>query len=250
MSALDFNATLDNRIAVWALTNTASLASASPDVTLAVTVIDSEVYGQPPDAQQRPGATPLGDSVSPREKLELIAGNDDRMNQVTYAAGKLWGAVNTVVKTPNGPTRVGIAYFVAQPSLAGGSLSATMAAQGYVAVNQQNVLYPAIGIGAAGSGAMGFTLVGPGVYPSMAYVTLDASGHAGNVRLAAAGAGPQDGFTGYKLGGADGRTARWGDYSAAAVDESGNVWLAAEYIPSGARSALANWGTFIVNAGP
>ena len=253
MSALDFSGTLDNRIAVWALTNTSSLDTATPSLALSNAIVASEVYGQPPDAQQRPGPTPLGDSLSshsPKEKLELIAGNDDRMNQVVYTNGKLWGAVNTVVKTQNGPTRVGIAYFAVAPSVSGAVVSGTMAAQGYVAVNQQNVMYPSIGINSAGRGAMVFTLVGPDVYPSAAYVTLDDVHGAGAVHIAGAGAGPEDGFTGYKGEGADGRTARWGDYSAAAVDANGDIWLATEYIPGGARSVLANWGTFISRVTP
>ena len=126
----------------------------------------------------------------------------------------------------------------------------TIAAQGYVSVNGENVLYPAIGINSAGKGAMVFTLVGPDVYPSAAYVAIDETNGAGAVHVAGAGAGPEDGFTGYKKEGADGRTARWGDYSAAAVDESGNVWLATEYIPNAPRSSLANWGTFVSRVTP
>jgi hypothetical protein len=55
MSSLQFGpGALDNHIAIWALTNTASLATASPSVSLAHVVIDSEVYGQPPDSAQKP----------------------------------------------------------------------------------------------------------------------------------------------------------------------------------------------------
>jgi hypothetical protein len=255
MSALDFNGTLDNRIAVWALTNTSSLNDASPAIALTHVVVDSEVYGQPPDAQQRTGPLPLADALVgilglPREKLELVAGNDDRMNQVVYAHGKLYGAVNTVVKTKNGPTRVGIAYFVVAPSVGGGGLAAAMSTQGYVAVNQQNAMYPAIGVNADGSGAMVFTLVGPDVYPSAAYIALGETGATGSVHIAGDGAAPEDGFTGYKAYGAEGRTARWGDYSAAAVAADGSVWLATEFIPGGPRTSLANWGTFVVNVTP
>ena len=42
-----------------------------------------------------------------------------------------------------------------------------------------------------------------------------------------AGLGPQDGFSGYWIGGS---RPRWGDYSYVAVDEQGNVWAAVEYI--------------------
>ncbi|MGN6798908.1 MAG: hypothetical protein ACTHKS_12260, partial [Gaiellaceae bacterium] len=90
LSALDFDATTDNRIAVWAMTNTKSLDDATPAVTLTQpTIISSETYGQPPNAQQKKGLTPLGDAVGERE--EQVATNDDRMNQVVYANSTLFG---------------------------------------------------------------------------------------------------------------------------------------------------------------
>ncbi|HEY8731120.1 MAG TPA: hypothetical protein VIN69_03970, partial [Candidatus Limnocylindria bacterium] len=221
--------------------------NATPSVSLKNRVIDSEVYGQPPDAQQRPGATPLGDSV--KGKLEFLAGNDDRMNQVIWAAGKLSGAVNTVVKTPNGPTRIGIAYFFVTPSVsATGQANGTIASQGYVAVNQENVMFPSIGVNRSGGAVMTFTLVGPDYYPSAAYAVIDAGG-AGDVHILGAGAGPEDGFTGYTAFGGS-RTARWGDYSAAVAAEDGSIWTAVEFIPGTPRTALANWGTFVGNVVP
>jgi hypothetical protein len=258
MSALDFSGTLDNRIAVWALTNTSSLASATPALALSYSILPSQVYGQPPDAEQKPGATLLADMLPDlfpgvfrvRPRLELLGANDDRMNEVKYVNGRLWGAVNTVVKTANGPTRVGIAYFVAAPSVSGGQVAATMVTQGYVSVDHENVLFPAIGINSAGKGAMTFTLVGPDFYPSAAYVLIDATNGASAVHIAQAGAGPEDGASGYFLTPADGRTARWGDYSAAAVDASGNVWLGTEYIPNTPRTLYENWGTFISRVTP
>ena len=247
LSALDFNGTLDNRIAVWALTNSSSLAKKNPTVSLSSAVIDAQVYGQPPDAQQKPGATPLGDSVN--GKLEFLAGNDDRMNQVVWASGKLWGAVNTVVRTPNGPTRIGIAYFEVTPSVdLTGQVSGTIAQQGYVAVNQESVMFPSIGVNPAGGAVMTFTLVGPDYYPSAAYAVIGAGG-AGDVHILGAGAGPEDGFTGYTAFGGS-RTARWGDYSAAVAAEDGTIWTAVEYIPGGARTLFANWGTFIGQVTP
>jgi hypothetical protein len=77
---------------------------------------------------------------------------------------------------------------------------------------------------------------------------MSASG-AGDVHIAAAGAGPEDGFTGLVAYGGNG-TSRWGDYSAATVDENGTVWLATEYIPGGPRTVLANWGSFITQVTP
>jgi hypothetical protein len=260
LSDLDFDATLDNRLAVWALTNTSSITSATPSVRLSHVVIGSQVYGQPPDAQQKDGPTPLADITpnaftgkpgnGPTEHLELIAGNDDRMNQAVFAAGKLWGGVNTVVKTENGITHVGIAYFVVTPSFpTGGSLSATIAKQGYISVNGENVLYPSIGVNSAGKGVVAFSLVGPDFFPSAAYAPVDAVNGAGDVHVAAAGTGPDDGFSGYNFF-TGGNTGRWGDYSAAVADAAGTIWLGHEFIPNTPRTQLANWGTFISHVTP
>jgi hypothetical protein len=71
----------------------------------------------------------------------------------------------------------------------------------------------------------------------------------GDLRIAAVGAGPDDGFTGYPIFTGE-RTGRWGDYSAAVADESGNIWFGVEYIPNLPRTVNANWGTFIGKVTP
>jgi hypothetical protein len=247
LSALEFTGGFDNRIARWALTQTSTLATATPAVQLSKVIVPSEVYGFAPKVLQRPGPFPLGQSE--KAQLNLLDSNDDRMNQVVFSGGRLWSGVNTAVKTDNGPTTVGIAYFVVQAA------SATMANQGYVAVNRDSVMFPAIGVGAGGSNpGMVFTLAGPGSFPSTAYIRLTSAGAlSGPVTIYAAGTKPADGFTGYPQEGGAG-VERWGDYSAAVADTDGTVWLATEYIPGtfsfipGSRvppSYLANWGTAI-----
>ena len=249
LSALDFTATLDDRIAVWALSNTGWLTTGTgPTPQLQSRVIQSEAYGQPPDAQQKPGPTPLADLIKASkiatEHLALIAANDDRMQQVMFDGTNLWSALNTVVKPENGPTRVGSAYFVVRPSMNAGALSATITRQGYLSVNGNSVLYPAVAVNGSGAAAIGLTLVGQDYYPSAAYVRLPAAGAPNTLNVLAAGAAPEDGFTGY-VSQTGSRTARWGDYSAATVDEGGNLWFATEDIPALPRTQLANWGTFI-----
>jgi hypothetical protein len=174
------------------------------------------------------------------------------MNQVVYSGGKLWSGVNTAVKTHNGPTSTGIAYFVVQAS------TASMANQGYVAVNRNSVMFPAIGVAAGGANpTMVFTLAGPEFYPSTAYVRLTRGGAlTGPVTVYGPGTKPADGFTGYPEFGGSG-VERWGDYSAAVADTSGRVWLATEYIPGTfgylgsptPPSYVANWGTAIGRVG-
>lgn len=250
LSALQFGPSpLDNRIAVWAMTGTNTLSSASPAVNLSHAVVDSEVYGQPPNSDQKTGPFPLGSSLGPQEKEDFLAGNDDRMNQVVYAGGYLWSGVNTVIAS-NGPTRVGIAYFIVSPSVSGGQVAGTMANQGYVSLQQNDVLYPSIGVNAAGRGVIGFSIAGPDFYPSTGYASIDAVNGAGAVHVAGAGAAPDDGFTGYAAEGGSDRVARWGDYSAAVAAADGSIWLAAEYIPNTPRTLLANWGTFVSNVQP
>jgi hypothetical protein len=253
LSALDFNATLDNRIAVWAVTGTASLETASPSLHIQNAVLNTIAYGQPPAAQQRPGPTPLGDLLKSGalgkhfgEILpSLLSANDDRMNSVVYAAGCLWGAVNTVVKTPNGPSRVGIAYFVVRPSWNRGTLSGNVIDADYVSVNQESLLYPAIAVDNSGKGIIAFTLTGPDFFPSAAYAPISLASGAGAVRVAGPGIEPADGFTGYKAFGGTG-VARWGDYHTAVVDPTdGAFWFTAQCNLGGPRTFYANWSTFI-----
>ena len=256
LSALDFDATTDNRIAAWALTNTKSLNTATPAVTMtAPFIISSETYGQPPDAEQKNGPTPLGDAVG--EPEEKLAANDDRMNQVVYADGKLWSGVNTIIRTSNGKStktdRSGIAYFIVTPSTPTAStVAGTIARQGYLALgNNDNLLFPSIGVNAAGKGVMTFSISGRHYFPSAGYARIDAVNGAGIIHLAGAGAAPTDDLSGYAAFGGDG-VARWGDYSAAVPAEDGSIWIATEYIPGGFGfpDFLNNWGTFVGNVTP
>ena len=103
-----------------------------------------------------------------------------------------------------------------------------------------NLMYPALQADAAGRAAMVFTLTGASSYPSAAYATLGAGASSFSApAVAAAGTGPYS------------RTStRWGDYSYATLDPSGNsVWLATEYIPpkpSQTPDGRQNWGTRVL----
>jgi hypothetical protein len=250
LSALEFTGGFDNRIAAWALTNTQSLATPNPAVSISHTVIRSEVYGLPPSSEQMAGPTPLGTAL--KNKENLINSNDDRMNQVVYSAGKLWSGVNTAIKTPNYHPTAGIAYFVVSPSASAAGVSATVAHQGYVAATGQSTIFPAIGVTPSGAGVMTFTLTGKRFFPTAAEVHLAPSGAVtSGIQRLANGAVPADGFTGYPAEGGAG-VERWGDYSAAVADSSGHVWVATEYIPGtfGFPQFIANWGTYVASVTP
>jgi hypothetical protein len=282
-----------NEVIVWALTNTKSLDSNSPNLGLSNTVIQSEVYGIPPKSEQKPGSIPLGQCINNtglrtpfgrgcwqiffvtepahNEVRSRLDSHDTRMQQVWYADGKLWGALDTVVRVGE-KKLAGIAYFILQPTVnANGAVTGSIVKQGYVAVAGNNVTYPAIAVLPNGKGIMAFTLVGRNYYPSAAYVSIDVNG-TGDIHIAAAGLGPSDGFTSYKAFVGDPPRTRWGDYGAAVTDGS-NIWMASEYIAQtctfaeytagvsqtslgafgscgGTRTSLANWATRISGVTP
>src|SRR5207247_1415120 len=122
LSALEFTGGLDNRIALWSLTNTASLTS-TPSLTMSVSIVASEVYGLPAAMQQKAGSVPLADLIKSKVAPSALGvkstpvpeapinSNDDRMNQAVYLNGHVWGALNTRMKSPTGEIRTGIAWF-------------------------------------------------------------------------------------------------------------------------------------------
>ncbi len=266
---------MSNQLLVWAVTNTRSLNS-TPDLTLSHTVVGVDTYAIPPASDQKPGDTPLVTCFNTAPCATLLLGgpdpytevmgkldsNDTRMQQVTFTGDYLVGALDTAL-TMGDKTTAGIEYFVVKPGIEEGSVTAHLSRDGYFGVAGNNTNYPAIGLNSDGHGVMAFTLVGPDYYPSSAYTTFDVENGAGALRIAAAGAGPQDGFTETKVESPFGNGVprpRWGDYGAA-VPDGNSVWIASEYIGQtctyaqyisapfgscgGTRTALANWDTRI-----
>ncbi len=269
LSALDFVNAGDTRVAAWSFTNTQSIQTATPAIGVNYKIVNSEAYSAPPNGRQKAGTTPLASCAAdpaqggcglfpaPTTVPEgPIASNDDRMNQVVYADGQLFSGVNTAMNV-KGNLQAGIAYFIVHPSMFHGNLNASMTGQGYVAPKGQDVLFPSIGATADGNAVIAFTLTGPNNFPSLGYATLSEGGRLGPVKIAASGAGAQDGFTEYQ--GYPNIGPRWGDYSAAVADGS-RVYFAAEMIQhancayttfvsdptcGGTRDQFANWGTGI-----
>src|SRR6266542_924195 len=271
----------DNRIALWALSNTSSLNSASPAIVLRNAIVPVTTYSQPPKADQKPGSIPLGECINDtttrtpagrgcwrllfakqpahNEVESRLDASDTRMQQVVFANGKVWGALGTAVSV-GGATKAGVAFYVVAPQITATSLDGSIVKQGQFGMAGNHLTYPNVGVTASGRGVITFTLVGADHYPTAAFAGLDADNGAGPVQVAREGLGPSDGFTSYKaFVGSPPRT-RWGDYGATAVDGN-NTWIASEYIaqtctltewlaaPIGAcgntRTSLANWATRI-----
>jgi hypothetical protein len=229
LNSLDPNGTFDQRVGVWAITNRAVVATGGTP-TLSSVVMPSEAYGVPPGAEQK-GASSLLDA------------GDDRMQQVQFIGGEVWGALDSSLTIPNdSAARAGAAWFDVRPTISKGVISAAQAhRQGYVALAGNYLLYPAIQAAPSGKAVMVLTLSGQSHFPSAAYSVLAPGATSfGNLTIAAAGT------THY-----DPTATRWGDYSWAVLDPSGrSVWMATEYMPPKASQTpdgLNNWGTRVLN---
>ncbi|MGB2952256.1 MAG: hypothetical protein WBB74_02550 [Gaiellaceae bacterium] len=302
-----------NQLVVWTLTNTSSL-NGVPALSLSNKVLSVNQYGVPPK-QQQPGSGTLADKtttpgvpqgdcindtttptvagvgcwrllfacppatpncIAHNEVISRPDSNDTRMQQVDYANGKLWGALDTALNPDAGPQRAGIAWYIVKPDVP------KVALQGYLGASGHDFTYPAIGVTASGRGVMAFTDTGDTTNPSAAYAPIDALAGVGawNDVPGGAGAAQDDGFTSYKSQVGNPPRTRWGDYGAAAVDGN-SIWIASEYIAHtctytdwggpfftggsgdnllgtcagashgpGVRTALGNWSTRISNFTP
>jgi hypothetical protein len=281
----------DSRLQLWSLTNTSALDQGGTP-TLTNSLVNTQPYGIPGYARQpgvgtngvgqAPGggdiAFPLGQCLNDpacssahilgypdpyTETINPLAGNDSRMQQVFYANGKLWASLGTGLVYGDGSFGDGLAYFILHPKASGGTPTATVDKQGYLGDPNLDLTYGTVAVTQSGRGVISFTATGLNTYPSVGFAGLDDKIGAGIVQIAAAGAGANDGFSGYTTFGS---RPRWGDYGAAAVDGN-SIWFAQEYIgqsctlsqyvassPFGTcaatRAAFGNWGTRIAKVTP
>jgi hypothetical protein len=242
------------QLVVWALTNTSSLDTSTPALSLSNNVLTVNQYAIPPK-QQQPGSGTLATTATPQgfcindtttllfngqsgcwrllfggepahdEVISTPDSNDTRMQQVMYANGKLWGSLDTALNPHGNAQRAGIAWFIVKPD------AAKVALQGYLGASGHDFTYPAIGVTASGRGVMAFTDTGDTTNPSAAYAPIDALVGVGpwSDVPGGVGAAPDDGFTSYKSQVGNPPRTRWGDFGGAAVDGN-SIWIASEYI--------------------
>jgi hypothetical protein len=297
-----------NKIVVWTLANTASL-NGVPALSLSNKLVSVNQYAIPPK-QMQPGSGTLagagttpeaaqGDCIndittptiaglgcwhllfnppqpSPTEVISRPDANDTRMQQVMYANGKLWGALDTAVSFDTNPAnnRAGIAWYILNPA------NGSVVNQGTYGIAGASLTYPAVGVTASGRGVIAMSYTDGSTNPSAAYAPIDALVGVGDTHIVATGAAPADGFTSYKSQVGNPPRTRWGDYSAASVDGN-SIWVASELTQSqpcpytawggpffgfpgdnllgtcggashgpGTRTALANWATWISKVTP
>jgi hypothetical protein len=264
------------QLLVWSVTGTSRIDSAPGRLAISHNTLSVGLYVVPSRSQQKVGPTPLVDCLNKKscavnfllgatdpfapEHESDVDSNDTRMQQVVFADGMLWGALDTAVNA-SANTRAGVEWFVVNPTANGGP---SLVNNGYVSVSQENLTYPAVAVTPNGHGVIAFTLLGRDYYPSAAFTSINVNG-TGAVQVAATGVGPDDGFSGTAIFNfPNPPRPRWGDYGAAVYDGT-NMWIASEYIGqscslseymatgascNGTRTSLANWDTRITEVNP
>jgi hypothetical protein len=226
-----------DEITIWAVTNTSSLTG-SPALSLSLQDLQSEAWGTPVPQTQKVGPAPLAAELG--EPVGHPTANDSRMNQVVFAAGRLWAGINTIVNP--GP-RDGIAWFVVRPHVGAAGVSGVFSRQGYVSAARTWLSFPSIGVADSGRGVIAFSLMGTNNFPSAAQIGITPSGVGTSIQIVRDGFRPEDGFSCFPEFGAT--TCRWGDYTASVATPGGTVFSAVEMISDNTRSYFANWSTFV-----
>src|SRR6266567_545432 len=176
------------------------------DVTLVGTVIGSEAY-----AFNVP-AVSTGDGTV---FASFLNAGDDRLMQCEFISKDVWCSLDTSANIAGDPTtRDGIAWFKIDPS------KSAVDRQGYVASPRNYLLYPSINVTTEGTVGIGFSITGPLLNPTAAYVVRKSEQKSfSSIHRA---------FTGLSAS-LDGNF-RWGDYSRAALDLGGkDICMATEY---------------------
>jgi len=243
LDSLDPNGTFDNRLGVWALTNGASVTTGSGSPVLSSTVIHSEAYGFPVNAQTPPGFNPFVDDST----TGVVDADFDAMEEVQVINGHIDGALNTSI-TINGETgtRDGVAWFQVTPKISGGQIASgtSVLHEGYIGVHGEYLLYPHINEALDGNMIITCSMGGSSTFLSAVYTTkLASASNFSSIHTYGAGVDPDNGFT---MTPEFGGVGRWGDYSNGEVNYSnGTVWLASNYIPNNGDQ-FGNWGNRIV----
>jgi len=271
LSALDWFSSLDDRIALWAFTNTSTINQVFPSINVQYVFYTGQSYGFPPNAAQKLGPIPFGNTfIGPPGPPEgPIGTQDDRMQPVAFTHtsrhGHVMGAVNSIV---NG--RAGIAYWILRPAWSAAvpsqmitphALVGSAANPGYISNASEDVAFPAVALGPEALAAtIGYTLTGPGYFPSAAISHVRADTNfwkAPNITIAKLGQGANDDYTEYGLSPTG---PLWGFYSGGVADLS-NRFFSIGMIQSpncsdvefffdpscgGTRGLFTNWGTALV----
>jgi hypothetical protein len=230
-----YDTTTDNaNLYVFSATGTNLLAQANGMPTLQCTLVTSpRTWHDPPCYYYQEGQS-VGDPNG-------VGNLDTRVQQVVYAGGKLFTALNTGIRNGNNYLG-GIMYFVLTPSFKAGVLSVTLDAAQYLTVYNQNAVIPAITVDSKMQATIFFSVLGPQYDMSAAYAPLGTSYAVPKpIRITGIPPGPLVANTANRIG----------DFSTAVIDERGVAYGLAEIGGRAfAKSGNDNWAMWVTAVSP
>jgi hypothetical protein len=171
----------------------------------------------------------------------LLAGNDWRGQETEYRDGKLWttqtiscdpgtGVVNCVRWAQLDPTAV----------TPGSSTDGVLNAGVFSATDGNSRWFPSLAVDACGNMAIGYSLSGTSIFPSVAVTGRKFNDRYGELRNELVTVNGTESYRSFQTG-----VNRWGDYSGMTIDpDGGRFWYVGEYAgPS--DNPFANWRTFV-----
>jgi hypothetical protein len=228
-------------LGLWTLADTASVTTGKGIPVLASKVLRSEPYAFPIMAPSTGNGSTTSFDGQTITSEKALNPDDSRLAgpvNVTRGPGgslNLWTALDAAVNPTSGPAiKDGAAWF--QINTGRGAI----VRQGYVAARGgASLLYPAVYPTCNCAATVVFTITSPTLNPSAAFAVLGRPG----IKIVGPGSGPHLSFSDAPPF----NSPRWGDYSWAGPDpESGQVWMATEYIPPTSEwDGFDNWGTYV-----
>lgn len=227
---------IENEVEVWVLSNTFSLLSSKPKLTMEQFTVTVKNYSQPPPAAQK--------SVNgTANKLDT---GKTFMQQVVYANKTLWGAFTTAILDPFGTKVTSGVYWVAisVDDLSQISTKNALKGNGIISVKNTFLFYPAITVGRK-KAIIGFGVSSSSIYPSTGYSFISYNLLTnGDVNIAYQGKATYDGSLGLISNGGS-TVSLYGDYFSSCVDDYGYFWFSGETVTNQTRVEKENWGTFV-----
>ena len=173
----------------------------------------------------------------------LLAGNDWRGQETKYRNGMLWTTQNVSCDPGTGVVNC-VRWAQIDPAAVtpGSSTDGVLNAAVFSAEDGNSRWFPSIGVDACDNMAIGYSISGPDIFPSVAVNGRKHNDRYGEVRNEKVVVYGNESYRSFQNPAAPNR---WGDYSGMAVDPEGSrFWYVGEYAGE-TDNVFANWRTYV-----